>query len=731
MSGLDLLSSRPSVKPDLLLGPELLRGPSPTHLIKDPNTGRSFEIGAKEFFVISRLDGSRDLDQIGEEYAARYGRRLGAPSWQQLLGLMYARQLMSGVPTGGPVSATAPAPDEPKSTLRKGKVRLTADASGAIRTLGGWIGFTLSPWFVLPALALIAGMLSQLVAHLGELVEQTGRMYGDPLTVIAVVAVLWISSAIHELFHGLAAIRFGGTVSEIGVRWNLLLVFLYCKVDNYLYLRKRWHQVAIAAVGVFANMLFLLPFYAWWLLSDPGRLQDGLAGLLVLGSVFGLVNLVPVSPLDGYKMVGHGLGLPDLAPQSFGFVMLLARRRDAAKGYPGKAKIAYLGYAIFAVTLSIGIATAAVLLCYQLFSDRFGVLAAVVPAVLLVGLSAGGIVYRKPRAAKEPARRAGGRHRLENHLESTDVRPGKARRMTTASTGPAIVLSNVRKSYAGVPALRGVSLTIERGEFFGLLGPNGAGKTTLVEIATGLRQADGGSVLILGRQPWPRNRELSPLLGLQTQSPAFFVRLTAREHLHTVGALYGIGRREAVRALRIVGLTDQADQRIETLSGGQQQRLAIATAMLHQPELIFLDEPTAALDPQARRALWKVLRDLKNDGTTVVYTTHHLEEAEALCDRVAIIVDGAFVAVETPEALAQAAAGPTRLLVPAGRITLDQARAIPGVDHAERDGESVVLHTEVAGQVLLGIDAIAGLRGVRTKTSTLEDVYLELTGMEQ
>jgi len=122
---------------------------------------------------------------------------------------------------------------------------------------------------------------------------------------------------------------------------------------------------------------------------------------------------------------------------------------------------------------------------------------------------------------------------------------------------------------------------------------------------------------------------------------------------------------------------------------------------------------------------------LKNEGTTVVYTTHHLDEAEALCDRVAIIVDGAFVAVETPQSLAQAAAGPTQLIVPAGRMTLDQARAIPGVDHAERDGESIVLRTETAGQVLVAVDAIAGLQGVRTKTSTLEDIYLELTGSEQ
>ena len=231
--------------------------------------------------------------------------------------------------------------------------------------------------------------------------------------------------------------------------------------------------------------------------------------------------------------------------------------------------------------------------------------------------------------------------------------------MTTASTGPAIVLSNVQKSYAGVPALRGVSLTIERGEFFGLLGPERGGQDDAGgdrhRTAPGGRRVgvDSGPATVAAepgaaahcsgcRPSRPPSSSGSPLANTCTR----WARCTV------------LRRREAVRALRIVGLTDQADQRIDTLSGGQQQRLAIATAMLHQPELIFLDEPTAALDPQARRALWKVLRDLKNDGTTVVYTTHHLEEAEALCDRVAIIVDGAFVAVETPENLAQAAAGP-------------------------------------------------------------------------
>ncbi|OSC56280.1 ABC transporter, partial [Streptomyces sp. BF-3] len=192
-------------------------------------------------------------------------------------------------------------------------------------------------------------------------------------------------------------------------------------------------------------------------------------------------------------------------------------------------------------------------------------------------------------------------------------------------------------------------------------GPNGAGKTTLVEIMEGQRRADSGTVAVLGVSPWPRNTALLPRLGVQTQASAFFVRLTAREHLATVAALYRCDAAAAERTLASVGLTEQGDTRVDDLSGGQRQRLAIASALVHEPELIFLDEPTAALDPQARRSLWQVeptaaldpqarrslwqvLRDLKGQGRTIVYTTHHLDEAEALCDRVAIMVAGRVAA---------------------------------------------------------------------------------------
>ncbi|MEU3793904.1 ABC transporter ATP-binding protein [Streptomyces fructofermentans] len=298
---------------------------------------------------------------------------------------------------------------------------------------------------------------------------------------------------------------------------------------------------------------------------------------------------------------------------------------------------------------------------------------------------------------------------------------------TAARTSDAVAIHDVRKRYGTRQALDGVSLQVGRGEFFGLLGPNGAGKTTLVEIMEGLRQADSGTVRVLDTSPWPRNIALLPRIGVQTQSSAFFVRQTAREHLATVAALYGASGAAADRTLDTVGLTDQRGTRVEDLSGGQRQRLAIASALVHEPELIFLDEPTAALDPQARRSLWDVLRALKQAGRTIVYTTHHLDEAEALCDRVAILVEGRVTALDSPRNLVEHAGSPTRLLLPPERLTLARATAIPGVNRASVEGGSLVLETHTSGRVLSALDAMGGLEGVQTRTPTLEDVYLALT----
>ncbi|MFJ5881751.1 ABC transporter ATP-binding protein [Kitasatospora cineracea] len=295
----------------------------------------------------------------------------------------------------------------------------------------------------------------------------------------------------------------------------------------------------------------------------------------------------------------------------------------------------------------------------------------------------------------------------------------------------AVVLEGITKRYGTVQALDGVSLTVGRGEFFGILGPNGAGKTTLVEIVEGLRTPDAGTVSVLGERPWPRNTALLRRLGIQTQSSAFFTRLTAREHLETVAALYRLDAAAATRALDLVDLGEHADRRVGRLSGGQRQRLALATALVHDPELIFLDEPTAALDPAARRSLWEVLRTLRSDGRTIVYTTHHLDEAEALCDRVAIVARGAVLALDSPRHLVKALAAPTRLRVPLHRIDLDDARRLAGVDRVTVEGGEAVLSTHAANQVLIALGDLVDLAEVTTRTATLEDAYLELTAAER
>jgi ABC-2 type transport system ATP-binding protein len=304
--------------------------------------------------------------------------------------------------------------------------------------------------------------------------------------------------------------------------------------------------------------------------------------------------------------------------------------------------------------------------------------------------------------------------------------------MTAHDTAPraAVVIEDVHKSYGAVRAVDGVSLRVEQGEFFGILGPNGAGKTTLIEMVEGLREADSGTIRVLGESPWPRNLGLLPRLGVQTQASAFFTRLTAAEHLRTVAELYGLGPDAADRSLEQAGLTEKAGTRVDKLSGGQRQRLAIATALVHQPELIFLDEPTAALDPEVRRTLWDLLRALRSEGRTIIHTTHHLDEAEALCDRVAIMAAGKMVALDTPGNLIRALKAPTRLSVPADRITVEQAEAIDGVQAARCEAGEVVIETRDPGRVLVAVGEIAGLEQVRTRTATLEDAYLQLTGSE-
>ena len=272
----------------------------------------------------------------------------------------------------------------------------------------------------------------------------------------------------------------------------------------------------------------------------------------------------------------------------------------------------------------------------------------------------------------------------------------------------AIEVVDLAMAYGDLRAVDGVSFEVPEGEFFGILGPNGAGKTTTLEMIEGLRRPDAGTIRVLGESPWPRNPGLLPRIGVQLQASSFFERLTAREQIHTFASLYGVSGARADEWLGRVGMEEKADTRVEKLSGGQSQRLSIACALVHDPDVVFLDEPTASLDPQARRNLWDLLCGLNDSGRTVVLTTHYMDEAEVLCDRVAIMDHGRVLELDTPRQLVKELAAPTRITT--------------------ADGETI--ETRDPASVLTRLASEGKLDGISVRTGTLEDVFLSRTGRE-
>ena len=276
---------------------------------------------------------------------------------------------------------------------------------------------------------------------------------------------------------------------------------------------------------------------------------------------------------------------------------------------------------------------------------------------------------------------------------------------------PAIEVEDLRKSYGPVEAVRGLSFTVSRGEVFGLLGPNGAGKTTTVEILEGYRERSAGEVRVLGRDPEERTRELQQRVGIVLQSCGFYPRVTVREAVEHFAKAYAKPR-DPRETIALVGLEDKADARTKELSGGQRRRLDLALALVGDPELVFLDEPTTGFDPAARRTAWGVVRTLKELGKTVLLTTHYLDEAQELADRVAIVKDGRMVAEGPPGQIGAGSAAYRVSYVSEGRR----------VEH-QTDDPTELLHR-------LTRDALARgerLQGLEVTRPTLEEVYLQLT----
>jgi len=303
------------------------------------------------------------------------------------------------------------------------------------------------------------------------------------------------------------------------------------------------------------------------------------------------------------------------------------------------------------------------------------------------------------------------------------------------NTGPVISVQELRKSYAGLEAVKGIDFEVSAGEVFGILGPNGAGKTTTIEILEGLRPRTGGNATVLGFDPERQKQQLKDRIGVCLQNTNLPAKIRIHEALDLFGSFYSrcLASEQLLKRLQ---LWDKRDAFYETLSGGQQQRLAIALGLVNDPQLLFLDEPTTGLDPQIRLEIHGLIEELKAEKRTVVLTTHYIEEAERLCDRVAIMDEGRIVAMGSPRELQQKSRGQSRIEIVCGQPL--NAAELPQWPEAmesnvAQDGRSLTVYSNRPARTLFEIMKWLDQRGIQLedvhlKRPTLEDVFVELTG---
>jgi ABC-2 type transport system ATP-binding protein len=315
-------------------------------------------------------------------------------------------------------------------------------------------------------------------------------------------------------------------------------------------------------------------------------------------------------------------------------------------------------------------------------------------------------------------------------MESTRrerVRPGE----------PIIEIRGLVKRYGSLTAVDGIDLTVVAGEIFGILGPNGAGKTTTLEMIEGLRGPDAGSIRVAGLDAVAESDQVRRIIGVQLQTTALFDYLNAAELIELFAGLYGVDGSPARidELLGMVGLAEKRKARVDELSGGQRQRLSITLALVNQPLVAFLDEPTTGLDPAARRELWQTIQRIRDAGTTVVLTTHYMEEAEVLCDRVAVMDRGKVIACDSPGALIRqlGTAATVRAQVASGEIAPEELTPLSGVTASTSRNGQIELRTADVQATLVDLLALAARKGVllsdlHSTRASLEDVFLSLTG---
>ena len=298
---------------------------------------------------------------------------------------------------------------------------------------------------------------------------------------------------------------------------------------------------------------------------------------------------------------------------------------------------------------------------------------------------------------------------------------------------PILQVENLVKRYGDLEAVRGVSFSVEEGEVFGLLGPNGAGKTSTIEVLEGLRVADGGRVSVCGFDPLKNPTELKHEIGAALQSTSLPDKLRVSEALRLFSSFYKRGRKPE-ELLKRFGLEEKRNAFYSQLSGGQKQRLALALALVNDPKVLFLDEPTAGLDPQVRREIYDIIEELKREKKTIVLTTHYIEEAERLCDRVAIVDHGKVIVEGTPRELKQASANTSRVEVRLAKaVSNGTLKSLDGVVDARELGGAYVLHCQRTAPAIVALVKHLEAEGnelvsLEIATPSLEDVFIELTG---
>ncbi|HXW36300.1 MAG TPA: ABC transporter ATP-binding protein [Nitrososphaerales archaeon] len=295
---------------------------------------------------------------------------------------------------------------------------------------------------------------------------------------------------------------------------------------------------------------------------------------------------------------------------------------------------------------------------------------------------------------------------------------------------PSIEVKSLKKSYGDLQAVNGISFEVNEGEVFSLLGPNGAGKTTTIEVLEGLRERDSGEVKVLGLDPWSKGYELHKRIGVIPQGFRFFEYATAREAITYYAALFDV-KVDADSILKQVILDDAANIYFRELSGGQKQKVGLALSLVNDPELVFLDEPTTGLDPAARRAVWEVIRKLKKEGRSVLLTTHYLQEAEQLADRVAIMHHGAIMTSGTPEEIIDEFGSGEELLLRADGGLAEYLKRNTDLE-VSYDSGSVIVKVKEKKDVVTAVSAIdkSGLdwADLRTQRESLEDIFVRLVG---